>query len=69
MISLCSVQMGENAGKMWTRITPNTDTFYTQFKSLSTFHTVVIRFQTGKTGNISFGYLDSSATLRLPVKG
>ena len=21
-------QMGENAGKIWTRITPNTDTFY-----------------------------------------
>ena len=27
-ISLYSVRMWENAGKMWTRITPNTDSLY-----------------------------------------
>ena len=27
-ISPYSVRMRENAGKMWTRITPNTDSFY-----------------------------------------
>ena len=27
-ISPYSVRMRENAGKMWTRITPNTDAFY-----------------------------------------
>ena len=69
IISPYSVQMRENVGKMGTRITPNTENFYTQFKSLSTFYTVVIRFQTGQTGNISFGYLDSRATVRLSVKG
>ena len=38
------------------------------FKSLSVCYTLVIRFQTGKVGNIFFEVLDSSATVRLSVK-
>ena len=33
-ISPYSVQMQENAGKMRTRITPNTDTFYAVFEAV-----------------------------------
>ena len=36
-ISPYSVRMGENVGKMWTRITPNTDTLY-EVIIVSNFH-------------------------------
>ena len=39
------------------------------FKSLSVNYTAVIRFQTGKNGNIFFEDLESSATVSLSVKG
>ena len=34
-MSPCSVRMRENAGKMWTRITPNTDSFYSVIRASS----------------------------------
>ena len=39
------------------------------FKSLSVNYTAVIRFKTGKNGNIFFEDLESSATVSLSVKG
>ena len=39
-----SVRMRKNAGKMWTRITPNTDTFYAVSDSLDILSKIVFRW-------------------------